>query len=62
MTRTTVDPEEKTAIQNIQEAIADADEGTVDIKANPKVNKLNDIVNNNLQETVNVLRKWINED
>ena len=53
---------EKDAINSLQDAIADKEEAIVDIKSNPKVKKLNEIIERNMNASVGLLRKWMNED
>lgn len=52
---------EKSAMDSLNEAISEKEEGIMDIKASPKVRKINDIVVRNPNATLSLLRKWMNE-
>jgi flagellar M-ring protein FliF len=53
---------ERDALNSLQDAISEKEEAFVDVKSNPKVKKLNEIIERNLNASVTLLRKWMNEE
>ena len=53
---------ERDGLNSLQEAISEKEEAFVDVKSNPKIKRLNEIIERNLNASVALLRKWMNEE
>jgi flagellar M-ring protein FliF len=53
---------ERDALNSLQDAISEKEDAYVDVKSNPKIKRLNEILERNLNASVALLRKWMNEE